>query len=178
MQVQRPISLTCQTIILLHFFGNSVVLSSDLTFPLPDGWRLPTVQEADNWYRKGTDKFLSAVSDFNGDNRQDIARLLIRKDDSIVGLLVLVSDKSDDSKLFSLVTTDIQSGIKGVGVETVKPGSYTIACGKGHWNCREDEFPILEIPLEGINLFIFESAASYYYWDQEKKGFVEIWISD
>ena len=63
-------------------------------------------------------------------------------------------------------------------VETVKPGSYTTACGKGYWGCKEDEPPVLEIIFDAINFIAFESASSYYYWDTDKRKFVGIWISD
>jgi hypothetical protein len=51
---------------------------------LPDGWRAPTAPElsfpGDKWRDRNPDKFQIARADFDGDGRQDEARLLVSSD--------------------------------------------------------------------------------------------------
>jgi hypothetical protein len=65
-----------------------------------------------------------------------------------------------------------------MGIDTVTTGDYKTACGKGYWECKKSEPEILNLKHVAINYFKFESANSFFYWDDKTGSFKRIWISD
>lgn len=65
-----------------------------------------------------------------------------------------------------------------MGISILKSGSHKTACGKGYWNCEQNEPALLTLENHGINFFKFESASSVYYWDKDLNKFNRIWLSD
>jgi len=80
-------------------------------------------------------------------------------------MLTLDEHKRETEKLF-------------MGISLWEPGQYKTACGKGYWECKDDETQILKLKTPGINFFAFESANSIFYWNSRKNEFKRIWMSD
>ena len=65
------------------------------------------------------------------------------------------------------------------GIKVVSPGIYTTACGKGFWECRENEPEEIEIKYPGIEFFEYDAGfREFYYWDIEKMQFVSEQVGD
>jgi hypothetical protein len=69
-----------------------------------------------------------------------------------------------------------------MGVEVLPPGAYRYTCVERDNDCvatpgaNENERPTMTLERPAISYFRFESAASFFYWEQG--GFVRVWISD
>jgi len=65
-----------------------------------------------------------------------------------------------------------------MGISIVQPGEYITACGKGYYKCKPNEPTEIESYKPSINFYLFESANSYFYWDDNTKDFKRNWNSD
>jgi hypothetical protein len=110
---------------------------------LPEGWRYPTAEELfDEPGRKDSPtKYAKAVADFNGDGIEDEAHLFKSTKFSGEGLWVLLSDKRKGFRWLRLDIIDWGKNYPKVslsmGIDTVKPGEYKTACGKGYFKCEK-----------------------------------------
>ncbi len=151
---------------------------------LPYGWRYPTTEElSDDPERKDSpSKFAKAVADFNGDGINDEAFLLKSTKFSGEGLFVYLSDKQKGFKWLKISVTDWGPKYPKVnlamGIDTVKPGEYKTACGKGYFECQKGEPEILKLRRPAINYFKFGSANVYFLWDDKIESFKSIQMSD
>lgn len=151
---------------------------------LPTGWRYPSAEElSDELGRKDSPtKYTKAVTDFNGDGIDDEAYLLKSTTFSGEGLLVRLSDKQKGFRWVTLATIDWGKEYPKVnlsmGVDIAKPGEYKTACGKGYWACEKGEPAVLKLKRPAIDYFKFESANSFFYWDDKTNRFKRIWMSD
>ena len=155
---------------------------------LPDGWRLPREDELKSlspssidFRKKSSSRFAKAEADFNGDGIQDKAYLLKSTRYNGQGLLVRMSLK-ENFKWIVLDEIKREKGIQKVGIDMgidiVKPQRIRTACGKGYWECSEDEKPEITLKNPGIAYFHFEGAGSVFYWSQNKEKFLRVWTSD
>lgn len=151
---------------------------------LPDGWRYPTTEElSDEPGRKDSPtKLAKAIADFNGDGINDEAFLLKSTKFSGEGLFVHLSDKQ---KVFRWIKLDvIDWGPKypkvnlSMGISIAKPGKYKTACGKGYFECKKDEPEVIQLKQPALDYFKFESANSFFVWDEKTAIFKRIWMSD
>ncbi len=94
-----------------------------------------------------------------------------------MGLFVTVSSMKRAGPLL-LETIKGKRMIETFGIELTKPGTYETACGKGYWECKKGEPEKLRLERPGIDFFKYESANSYFIWNDGKKKFDRIWISD
>ena len=151
---------------------------------LPEGWRYPTTEElSDEPLRKDSPtKYIKVVADFNGDGINDEAYLVKSTKFSGEGLLVRLSDKQKGFRWLVLATTDWGKEYPKVnlsmGINIVEPGQYKTACGKGYYECKKGEPEVLKLKLPAIDYFKFESANSFFFWDDKTNSFKRIWISD
>ena len=151
---------------------------------LPEGWRYPTTAElSDEPGRKDTPtKYIKVVADFNGDGIDDEAYLVKSTKFSGEGLLVRVSDKQKGYMWLTLATIDWGKKYPNVnlsmGIDIVKSGEYNTACGKGYYECEKGEPKVLKLKRPAINYFKFESANSFFFWDDKTAKFKSIGISD
>lgn len=165
---------------LVAFLAASI-LSFSKDYPrLPYGWRIPTDADIseDIWRKKDPYKYLIAKGDFNGDGIIDVARLLIRVDGWGVGLFAFVSQEDHTVKPYALGESNGADSIHRLGIRKVPPGTYKTACGKGYWECGQDEVPEISIVHDAIDCFVYESANEYFFWDTQARAFKEIVISD
>jgi hypothetical protein len=144
------------------------------------GWRAPTQSElADNlgWRKEDPNFYIKAKADFDGDCKEDEARLLINDKENKMGLFVTLSSQERANPLLLEAIADKQT-IEVMGIEVAKPGTYKTACGKGYWACKKGEPAVLKLDFPAIDFFRFESANSYFIWDTKTKKFKRIWMSD
>ncbi len=169
-------------LIIISFLLSSVSHAGE-KISLPKCWRLPTEDELTYVNRKGSPtKYSRAVADFNGDGIDDEALLLKSTQFVGEGLFVRLSDKQEG---FRWVELDVIHWGReypkvdlSMGVDVAKPGNYSTACGKGYFECKEGEPEVLKLRLPAIDYFRFESANSFFVWDENTKCFKRIWMSD
>jgi hypothetical protein len=147
---------------------------------LPKGWRVPTKEETkydlpireEDPYR-----YLRVIADFDGDKITDEARILVNDSKNKMGIFVFLR-RNNNYKTIRLVEYDNKTWAEVIGISIVKPGKYKTACGKGYFDCHEGEPDVLVLKRPGINVFKFESANSFFYWDDSSESFKSIDISD
>ncbi|HOV99029.1 MAG TPA: hypothetical protein PK595_05615 [Bacteroidota bacterium] len=130
----------------------------------------------DDWRKRIPNKFLKVVGDFNGDKEKDEARLLVNNQDKSIALFIKY--RMDGENRFFLLEIGDSLLIHSMGIQLVKPGKYLTACGKGYWDCGEDEPPEILLSCDAVDLFIVEGANSFIFWDSVDNKFRRIWISD
>ncbi len=151
---------------------------------LPEGWRYPSPSElsAEPARNDSPTKYSKAVADFNGDGIVDEAYLLKSTKFSGEGLFVRLSDKRIGFKWVELDIIDWGKEYPKVdlsmGIDIAKHGKYKTACGKGYFECNEGEPEVLNLKQPAINYFRFESANSFFVWDNKTRRFNRIWMSD
>jgi len=147
--------------------------------PIPDGWCEPdssiTHQE---WRTESENKYLSVSGDFDGDGLTDTARILVSDDREAYGLLVFMASREGAPEVYTLFRDVSVEYLGNMGIETVGPGRYETACGKGYWECGENEPEVLMLSTDAINYFQAESANSFFVWNPNTNNFDRIWISD
>jgi hypothetical protein len=143
----------------------------------PKGWHTPAANLTRQKFRQGErNHFLVAVGDYNGDGVPDKAFLLVNDASSELGLFVCLKT-SNGCDWRRLEEMDV-GFLDVMGIATVKSGRYQTACGKGYWECDEDEPSILILKHAAIEFFKEDSASSYYVYDRQKNDFTAIAISD
>jgi len=65
-----------------------------------------------------------------------------------------------------------------MGIDLAKKGKYVTACGKGYFECEAADPRKIILKRPGIDYFKEGSANSFIYWDDKKRAFKRIWISD
>lgn len=153
----------------------TLVASADAGAP-PPGWRSPQDAElhspADHWREGSPARYESASGDFDGDGKQESARLLVSSTTSDFGVYVLSS--GGWSLLHRLPIADL----KYMGLRTLPAGRYRTACGKGYWACAEGEPAELTLTHDALLLFKNESAESAFVWSAIDRSFHQVWLSD
>jgi hypothetical protein len=142
-------------------------------------WRTPAKSEltdASDWRKEDPELYLTAKADFDGDGKEDTARLMINAKENKMGLFVELG--SHHGKKIRLDEIDGKSWIDVIGITVAKPGKYKTACGKGYWDCKKDEPEALNLKLPAIDYFKEGSANSFFIWDKKTKQFKRIWMSD
>jgi len=117
-------------------------------------------------------------ADFNGDGIKDHAWILINISKKTFGVFVFLRTGNNSYKMMILDEHKRETEKLFMGISLLEPGQYKTACGKGYWECKDDEFNILKLKTPGINYFAFESANSVFYWSSRKNEFMRIWMSD
>lgn len=146
---------------------------------IPQNWRHPSHLESnDAWRNENSSKYLITKGDFNGDGIVDVAMLLTSDNGSSLSLVAFISQNNKGFKTYFLNEIKDNRLIHAMGIKKVSPGAYATACGKGYWECRNDEVPEIQIQHDAIDYFKIESANSFFYWDAKTEAFKQIWISD
>lgn len=145
---------------------------------LPVGWRLPTSTElADDWRGTETSRKAEVVGDFDGDGKPDRAALLISIKSQNLGLFVLLAgDRAGYWRKLDVIND--RQAIHAMGLELVRPGHYTTACGKGYLSCKPDAPKAIRLDGDALNYFKTESANRIFYLDKHTKSFRQVWMSD
>jgi len=162
-------------ILILTILGTAIAGTN-----FPDNWRPPTVEETPDLlnYRSESDqRYLVVESDFNGDEKSDVAKFLVNDNMNSIGLFVLLS-QPQGMKLFKLYESDSIEHIRTLGIGEAAPGSYKTACGKGYFECEPNEPDQINLENPAIDFFNLGGANAYFYWDKGTESFKEIWMSD
>jgi len=147
------------------------------------------------WRDSSKTKFLSLGTDLNCDNLIDSVFILEKKDGKGIGLFAFLKDEKNNFTVYNLYEStkdknnydnlnevqieQIRKQYKSAyGIKIANQGSYQTACGKGYYECEEDEPEEVLLKCNGINFFLYESANSFFYWDNIQNKFKRIWISD
>jgi hypothetical protein len=148
-----------------------------------DEWRYP--DESDvlyDWkdFRQEGREYYTLAEDFNGDGKLDEAWILIKKDASEWGLFVFLDAKSSDREIIELGRTKMTDfHPQRMGLALAMPGHHLSACEKGYGSgCEPGERRFVDLKNPAIDFFVFESANSYFFWNEAIDGFERIWISD
>lgn len=159
-------------------FPEEIQTTVDLFYP---HFRLPQQKDIQgDWALYGDSEtlfpFLS-TGNYLCNADQDYALFILGKDKQSWKVIVL--NRSDSGRLTPLELKEGIGSPNNMFVQTVKPGRYRTAYGKGYDMGEREKGPrLVELNCDGINLGTFESADALYYWDQRKEGFVEVWMSD
>ena len=143
-------------------------------------WRSPTQSElagSISWRKEDPNLHVVARADFDGDGKEDVARLLINDKENKLGLFVTLSSEKRAAPLL-LEAVDNRQAIEVMGIKVAKPGTYKTACGKGYWICETGEPPVLKLKNPAIDLFSFEKANSYIVWEKKTRRFKTVHMSD
>lgn len=143
-------------------------------------WRPPTTDELgpySEWRNKDPNRYLLVRADFDGDGKDDTARLVVNEKENKIGLSVILSTLGKVSPLL-IETNNDKRAIESRGIKVAKPGKYETACGKGYYDCKKGEPKHIQLDHPGIDFFKYESANMYFIWNSTKKTFDEIGISD
>lgn len=151
----------------------------------PHGWRYPTEKElADQERSKSLTKLARAFADFNGDRVPDEAYLFKSTNFSGQGLLVWLSGDKGSFRWVTLDVIDWGPNYPNVdlamGLDVLTPGTYQYLCIEVGKDCVGKTDPRSKIMIKNPSIlyYRFESAASLFYWDGDKKRFVRVWLSD
>jgi hypothetical protein len=143
-------------------------------------WHAPTEDELGNhaeWRKDDPNHYLLIKADFDGDNEEDTARLVVHDKENKMGILVTLSSLAKTGPLLIAANND-KRAIQTIGIKVAKPGEYKTACGKGYYDCKKDEPEQIRFDRPGIDFFKYESANMYFLWNGDSKSFYEIYISD
>jgi hypothetical protein len=152
----------------------------------PEGWRFPTSKELSGVERQNSsDRYARAVADFNGDRIADEAFLLKDARGSGEGLWVSLSHKDRVHSWLLLDKTDWGQQHPNVDVnmalDVLKPGTHKYMCFDSSADCdagEPEKRPTLNVATPAILYFQFESAASFFFWDEKQQIFRRVWVSD
>ena len=143
-------------------------------------WRSPAESELGEhsaWRKEDPDRYLLVRADFDGDGKEDTARLVINDKENKMGMMVKLSTLGKAEPL--LIETNSDKGaIKAIGIKIAKPGKYQTACGKGYYDCKNGEPEQIQLDRPGIDFFKYETANMFFLWNAAKKTFNEIYMSD
>lgn len=126
-----------------------------------------------DWRRESPEDAAVARGDFDGDGKEDEARLLVSSDGKNYGLFVFLAS----GPTVQLDSMEV-GWLEVMGIETLPPGKHPTVCGKGYRDCQTGEPPILDLRLPGIDYFKSESANSAFYWSLPERRFLRSWLSD
>ncbi|MBN1397978.1 MAG: hypothetical protein JXA06_08095 [Bacteroidetes bacterium] len=166
-----------KTLLTIIFFSNLIFAQSSL----PPGWRHPNEKDIIlDWkdFQKSYSKPYFASADFNGDDLIDEAWILFKDSSNIWGLFVFLKVKGETYRTIPLDIDSSGNRAQRMGISIVAPGEYQTACGKGYWECEDGETPTIILKYPSLDFFVFESANSFFFWNNELDNFRRIWISD
>jgi hypothetical protein len=168
------------TVVAFVFIVLTSLTSAQSIPEFPAGWKPATKSDYSDEYLSFRKNQVSnhIEADFNGDNIKDHAWILINSSKKTFGVFVFLGVGNGSYKMMMLDEHKRETEKLFMGISLLEPGQYKTACGKGYWECKEDETEILKLKNPGINYFAFESANSVFYWDSRKNEFMRIWMSD
>jgi hypothetical protein len=139
---------------------------------LPDGWRLPSVDEVREGWRAGDqERFLLTDLDLDGDGHPDQARVLMRIDGAGFGVFAFLCREHGAPTAHLILHNRDLAYFRGIGIRPVQPGLYQTACGKGFIECYAGEPHEVRLAYGGIDYFKPESVTSLFYWSDASQAF-------
>jgi hypothetical protein len=146
---------------------------------LPDGWRKPTLAEANgDWRKDNATKFLVVKGDFDGDGQVDLAELLVGDSGSRMGLFVRLSSRNGRWEPISESVHEFDKPLGAFGIRIVHPEKYETLCGSDPSVCAPDTPKVFDLGHSAIEFFSHGRASSFFYWDQTAQRFRSLPIGD
>ncbi len=142
-------------------------------------WRAPRPDDlgrGSEWRAKDVNRYLLVRGDFDGDGREDVARLLINDEDDEIGFFVTMGASKAPALLLETIRDRRMLEVLGIGL--ARPGTYATACGKGYWKCDKGEPPRARLENPGIDFFAHGKGNSFFIWNGKAKKFDEVLMSD
>lgn len=116
------------------------------------------------------------VGDFDGDRRNDEARLMVKKDHSAMGLLVVFSPKSD-MEYWMLLDMGMPKTLKTYRISLNKPNVYNVTCQlKAPCQFCENSEPCKHGNRSiSVNTYaIIVNHKDAFIWDKKRSRFIEL----
>lgn len=139
---------------------------------LPAGWATPKAIKKSICSAK--ERFVGR-GDFDGDGKEDVAMMLINDDRNRLGVFIWLATKKAP---LQVGTFDQEDGKHEMGIGVVPPGAYDTACGKGYWECKSGEPAKLTVKKNALDVFTCERNSAYVWWNEKKKKFETVAMSD
>jgi hypothetical protein len=131
----------------------------------PSGWTQPSAADLegpDEAYRQSSPTaYLSSSADFDGDNREDVAKILVNRGSDKYGVFIFRGGAETPAKVYEGPLTELNR----VGVSALVPGPYQTACAKGLGPDENCDPRSVRMTANGLRLFTFEAGAVVFYWD-------------
>jgi hypothetical protein len=146
---------------------------------IPKEWRLPTEDELVKnwkWTQKEIIENLKIVGDFDGDRVNDEAQLMVKKDHSAMGLLVVFSPNSP-MEYWMLLNIGKPKTLKTYRISLNKPSVYQVSCQikepclfcENKEPCKEGE---RSISIKTSTIIVNDKDA--FIWNKNQSGFMEL----
>ena len=137
-------------------------------------WRFPVENDLTGGWTSSSGEPFHVQADFDGNGVTDDIWLVIEKSGEGWRLIALMNGSSNAMQLNASASGNAQ----WFGLREVAPGDLKTACGKGYWECSEDEPPTIHLPNPAVAFFKFESASTVYFWNDSNRTFESIAESD
>ena len=137
-------------------------------------WRFPVDSDLTGDWASQADAPFHVEADFDGNGDNDDMWLVIEKSGEGWQLIAFLNGSHQ-----AIPLTSSESGrAQWFGLRKLDPGTLKTACGKGYWECAEDEPAMLDLPNSAVAFFKFESASTVYYWNHAENAFKSVAESD
>jgi len=142
-------------------------------------WRFPTENELTKnwkWTKKEIEENLKVIGDFDGDRINDEAQLMVKKDHSAMGLLVVFSPKTD-MEYWMLLDFGKPNTLKTYRISLKKPSVYQVSCQikepclfcENKEPCKNGE---RSISIKTSTIVVNDKDA--FIWNKKRSGFMEL----
>ena len=146
----------------------------------PSGWRFPQATDFNGEWkanRKDVPSPNKINGDFNADKLKDEAWILIPTSGKAIGVFVFLRQKDNSFRSVQLDYFEGESP-QASYISLAPKNKYDTACGKGYWDCSENEPAVLDLKTEGIYFASYEGGSKIFYWSSLRKTFESVGISD
>jgi hypothetical protein len=145
---------------------------------LPNGWRLPSNDEtAQSWRLKSLTRYLSVSGDFAGRGAAEKAIILVKKDGTGFAPYLLPPPPDGQTKFFQAEKISPMRYLQDDGLRLLPPGNYKTTCGKGY-GCSEADKDSVTVSTQAVEIFQRDGPERLNYWNNDKGGPSEVWLSD
>jgi hypothetical protein len=159
-------------------FAGSYIQPLSNQSAIPKEWRLPTEDELIKnwkWTKKEITENLKITGDFDGDRVKDEAKLMVKKDHSAMGLLVVFSPNST-MEYWMLLNIGKPKTLKTYRISLKKPSVYQVSCQKkkpclfceNKEPCNNGE---RSISIKTSTIVV--NQKDVFIWNKKQSGFLE-----
>lgn len=153
-------------------------VASNLLIDYGHQWRIANEEDnVNDWVVYNAPNEISA--DFDGDGQQDIARILLRRNNDVGTKVVAVVSNFGNPKQFTLFENE-EMHAQSFALELLEPSDevWESACQKGYYDCEEGDIRQFKITKPTLYLCYIESACTVYLWSNHQEKFIEVPLSD
>jgi hypothetical protein len=142
----------------------------------PSGWTEPSAVDLggpDEVYRQSSPTaYLSSSADFDGDNREDVARILVNRRSGKYGAFIFPGGTGTPAKVYEGPLGELNRA----GLSALPPGRYQTACSRGLGPDEDCDPASVQMRASGLQHFTFESGSVTFYWDGS--NYVSVYLTD